>query len=306
MLNHTLYRLKYRYAKYLPLKVPVDVSLELSSKCNMFCSYCYHAEPKNLGFNRKFMPVEMAYKIITEAALSGVSSLKLNYRGEATLNPKFTPITSYARSFDFVELLLNSNFKIHPNRREDIFYGISKLDKVKISYDSFLSDVFEKQRSGGDHLLTSENIDLFYNYPNRKTEIVIQAVRTDLNKNEDLEYEIKKRWPHATASIRDLVGGRNNKTKDLKRDFNKRQSCIQAHARLIFTSEGNALPCCPDIKETLVLGNINEKSLKDIFNSYSAKILRENLKDGDAFKHPTCMNCPSHESFKGYKHPWKS
>jgi hypothetical protein len=36
-LNHFKYRFKYRYGKHLPLIKPVDVSLELSSFCNMSC-----------------------------------------------------------------------------------------------------------------------------------------------------------------------------------------------------------------------------------------------------------------------------
>ena len=34
------YRLKYHYGKLLRLRTPVDVSLELSSQCNMACGYC--------------------------------------------------------------------------------------------------------------------------------------------------------------------------------------------------------------------------------------------------------------------------
>jgi len=63
--NHFIYRLKYRYGKYLPLSVPVDVSLELSSACNMACAYCYHSDKENLPFRQAFMAKETAFKIVT-------------------------------------------------------------------------------------------------------------------------------------------------------------------------------------------------------------------------------------------------
>src|SRR3990167_7921891 len=38
--NFWKYRFKYLFGQYLPLSAPVDISLELSSLCNMHCSYC--------------------------------------------------------------------------------------------------------------------------------------------------------------------------------------------------------------------------------------------------------------------------
>ena len=134
---------------------------------------------------------------------------------------------------------------------------------------------------------------------------MIQAVRTQRNKDEDFEGEIKKRWPSASLSVRDVVEGRLN--KDIgeilvkKRDADNRQSCLQAHVRLIFDTLGRASPCCPDIKNELVVGNIHEQSLFDIFNSQYAKTLRAELKSGKAFEKDPCKNCSSHETFKGFK-----
>lgn len=312
------YRLKYRYGQYLPLKVPVDISLELASSCNMSCSYCYHADKKHLPFTQGLMDKDMALDILKEAADLGVNSLKFNYRGEGTLNPYYTLITTYAKGMakgsTFIDRLANSNFKILPRFRDDRFIGLSNLTKVKVSYDSFRKDVFEHQRSGGHHDLTTENIDLFYNHPARiksETQLVIQAVRTKLNKDEDIAGQAKKRWPEAEISIRDMVAGRVEKDvsefEDKSRDFENRQACKQAFVRIIFTHEGKALPCCPSIKEDLVIGDFRNESVRAIFNGRQADQLRERLKNKQAFEmYDACKNCSSFESFKGYSAPWGS
>lgn len=316
-LNYNLYRAKYHYGQWLPLKKPVDISLELASACNMRCEYCYHSDQKNLPFKKGFMDKAIAKNIISEAAQLGVHSLKFNYRGEGTLNPHYREITEFAKQFasggTFIDRLANSNFKIPPRVREDKFHGLAALTKVKVSYDSFIKDVFETQRAGGDHDLTTENIDLFYNHPARiksETELVIQAVRTNQNKDEDIYHNTKKRWPEAEVSIRDMVAGRVDKDvsefENKKRDYTERQPCKQAFVRIIFTHEGKALPCCPAIKEDLVIGDAYESSVKEIFNGAKAKELREGLKSGVAFKFDPCKNCSSFETFKGYKAPWKS
>ncbi len=311
-LNYFKYRFEYRFGEMLKLERPVDVSLELASACNQACVYCYHADPKNLPFERKVMEFNLARIIIEQAWACGVPALKFNYRGEATLNPAFREITKHVMVFAnnevFIDRILNSNFKFQTNR-EDIFEGLMTMTKVKISFDSFRKDIFEKQRAGGILELALANVDKFYNMPKRKTEIVIQAVRTQANKDEDLEGEIRRRWKHATPSIRDMVEGRVNKdlSDDKLRDRGPhRQSCLQAHVRLIFDASGNAQMCCPDIGSKLQLGNIKTHLMREMFNSIKAKQIRKSLKDGMAFMYEPCKSCPSFESYKGYKPGWKS
>lgn len=195
-LRNLTYRLKYRYAPYLNLDRPVDVSLELASACNQRCGYCYHADQKKLPFTKGIMDLKTAQLIIVDAASLGVNSLKMNFRGESTLNPSFFQITKFAKDHadksTFIDRVTNSNFKFKTDR-EDIFNGLCNQTKVKISFDSFIPDVMEKQRAGSIHSLAVQNIDYFYNHKNRKdTKIVIQAVRTTLNKDEDIFGESKR------------------------------------------------------------------------------------------------------------------
>lgn len=313
-LRYWAYRANYLAAPHLNHKRPIDVSLELASICNMSCSYCYH-NSKEVPFGKGFMGKELAHKLILECADLGVNSIKFNYRGEATLNPNYYEIVELAqrlaRGSTFIDRLTNSNFKIHPKKRDEVFKGLATLTKVKVSYDSFVKEVFEKQRTGGDHDLTTENIELFYNSKERiksETRLVIQAVRTSANKDEDIAGEAKRRWPDAEISIRDMVTGRID--KDLSnleyksRDPKQRKSCIQAHARLIIHHDGKVAPCCPAISNDLVFGNIQEypeNPIQNLFNSPQAKGLRKSLKDKTAFFKDPCKTCPSFESYKGYK-----
>ncbi len=316
-IRQNIYRLNYIHAPKLNHRLPIDVSLELASVCNMACTYCYHGDPKTLPFVKGYMDKDLAFKIILQSADLGVNSIKFNWKGEATLNPHYLDIVSLAKDFargsTFIDRITNSNFKIPPSKREQVFEGFTTLTKIKVSYDSFIKDVFEKQRAGGNHELTTENIDLFYNHPLRvktETELVIQAVRTNLNKDEDIEGKAKIRWPEAVVSIRDMVSGRT--TKDLSefqnraRDVENRQTCIQAHARLIFNHEGKAMVCCPDIAEKLCVGDARVNTVKEIFNSEKAVELRKSLLNKSAFSQDPCKNCPSFESYKGYVPPKES
>jgi len=312
-LQNFIYRFKYNYGRVLPLTIPVDVSLELASACNMACKYCYHSDKEGLPFTRALMPLDMAKTILRQSAEIGVNAIKLNWRGESTLNPHFSEIARYANDLahgsTFIDRLTNSNFKFS-TIDENIFKGLLFQTKVKVSYDSFDKEVFETQRAGGNHNITTANIDKFYNYPGRKTELVIQAVRTKLNKDEDLEGQCKKRWPQATLSIREVVEGRVN--KDLgslvnnHRDVSERRPCLQANVRLLFSSSGTVHPCCPDIRNEISYGSIQTHTVKQLFNSEIAKQLRKDLKSGKAFDKNPCLTCSSYESYKNFKSNWNS
>lgn len=304
---YTAYREKYLNAPNLALTVPVDVSLELSSFCNMACTYCYHGDKKSLPFKQNYMLPATIKLILNQAAEAGVHSVKFNWRGESTMNPFFAAATAHAKSLAsgsvFIDRLTNSNFKFETGR-DDIFLGLCSQTKVKVSYDSFRPEVFETQRKLGKHALTTANIDKFYNWPGRNNILVIQAVRTSLNADEDIEGQAKKRWPSALISIRDMVEGRVNRDltsiKHKERDYSERQSCIQAHARLIFDWNGEAVPCCPDISQKLKLGSIKDKTLVEIFNSQEAIRLRRELLSLKAFESSPCKDCSSFETFKSY------
>ena len=99
------------------------------------------------------------------------------------------------------------------------------------------------------------------------------------------------------------LGNLTNRT----RDVSNRQSCLQAHVRIIFNWEGKAFPCCPDIKEQHLLGDIRKETLYEIFNGKRAEMLREKLLAKSAFKDlDSCKNCSSFESYIGFKPVWGS
>lgn len=314
--NYFKYRWKYNNSPLLNLKVPVDLSIELASFCNLRCEICYHHKQDELPFVKGYMDFSLAKSLIEQGAELGVHSIKMNGRGESSLHPRFKDVTALAKSFakgsTYIDRLTNSNFKFTKNH-EDIFEGLSNQTKVKASFDSFIPAVLEKQRLGTkfDHIV--KNIDDFYNHPLRiksGTEIVIQSVRTLLNKDEDIAGEVKKRWPSAQVSIRDFVGGRVDKDisglENVKRDTNNRQECVQASARAIVHHDGKVAPCCPSYRGDLIIGDTNKDSLYSIFNSIIAKQLRQDLKTGKAFELDPCKTCSSHESYKGFKKVWNS
>lgn len=315
-IREKLYRFNYIYAPYLHHTKPIDVSIELMSSCDLSCLMCYHNDKKNLPFKQSKMETKLALMIIDQCADLGVNSFKPNHRGEATLHSDFELITSHAKHYanksTFIDRISNSNFNFK-TENESIFRGLANQTKVKISIDSFNKEILEKQRKGANYERVMANIEKFYNHPSRiksETKIVIQAVRTLLNKDEDIAGIAKKLWPEAEISIRDMVAGRVNKDlseiENRERDSSGRQTCIQSHARLVIHHDGKVAPCCPSIKGDLIIGDANKETIHDIWNSKAAKDLRKSLLNKKAFANEPCKSCSSFESYRGFKPTWNS
>ena len=86
---------------------PLQVDLEMSSKCNLRCPMCYTTTDEFLEkVPSKYLDIELYKKIIDEIA-GKVFAVRLSFRGEATLNKNFVEAIRYAknkgikRSLDF-------------------------------------------------------------------------------------------------------------------------------------------------------------------------------------------------------------
>lgn len=302
-LNYFIYRLRWKFAKYLKPRKPLCIDLELSSICNLKCSFCYHSDNK-IKFPKQFMNYNAATQIILEAARLKVPSLKFNFRGEPTLYPDLLRILTIAKYHSthntFIDRIINTNLQFDTDR-EDIFKALLTCTTIKISIDTLNESTYEKQRGSKDYLRVVQNLKKLYSMKTNQR-IVLCFVRTIYNAKEDFN-KIKDIYPDIEISVKDFVGGRNSRSKSPQ---GKRKVCTQAFTRLIITSNLDMQLCCPDITTSYVLGNYKNTLIQSAFNSKRANWLRMALWDGMAFEIQPCKNCSSYESHKGWKGNWKS
>ena len=65
---------------------------------------------------------------------------------------------------------------------------------------------------------------------------------------------------------------------------------------VVVTVNGNVLPCFEDFNETLVMGNLNQQSLLEIWNSERYTTFRDELRKGLRHRHGICSACNRRES----------
>lgn len=67
--------------------------------------------------------------------------------------------------------------------------------------------------------------------------------------------------------------------------------CFVPSSVMVITVNGNVLPCYEDYEELNVMGNLRERSLKEIWWSEKYRRFREDLKEKRRSLHPVCRTC---------------
>lgn len=67
--------------------------------------------------------------------------------------------------------------------------------------------------------------------------------------------------------------------------------CPEVWDKLSVNWDGSVSACCQDYDDLMIVGNILESNLKDIFNGMEELKYREILKDSDYDKLPLCKHC---------------
>ena len=60
---------------------------------------------------------------------------------------------------------------------------------------------------------------------------------------------------------------------------------------MVINSNGSVSACCPDWQEKLIIGNVNNQSLKEIWNSNILKELQIMHLEGNRKNNDICANC---------------
>lgn len=288
-IKYPLYRLKWHTAKFINYSAPPHLDIELSTKCNLNCEFCFRKEVK---FKKMNMPEEMMLDIYCQAKELGVKSFKLNWRGEGILNSNWGSMWD-GETF----LYLNTSLSMDLTNRE--IKEIAKyIDVLSVSIDSINAEGYDKIRRGGWFLKTWNNF-LLLDYCRewfKKSKIIINRRTSKLTIDTDNEFKEKFNGRHVKFNIKPAMP--RNKKNIYQVENKERKYCGQPSRRMVIDVEGNVWACCVAYKRQpeLYLGNINNDSLKNIWNSDKRKKLVSDLKHG--IYNNACLNCTSKDSYK--------
>ncbi len=293
---------KQPQCNYLPSRLWVEVT----NHCNLKCRLCPN---KDIPSKEKGYMDFNLFKRIADQIDKSINDIYLFHRGEPLLHPRLFEMVDYiktrgatVRIHTNATLLNNENIKKILN---------SKLDFISFSFDGYLKETYEKNRVNSNYAKTLSGIISFLEQKkklNQKTPYTVLQVM-----EYDEEYSLADFERQKKAFIKKFEGfpldrfitrkphnwgGLINTVKTTAKHY---VSCTFLWYALVILYNGNIVPCPQDFNSNLVLGNIEDISIKDAFNNQKIQRLRTRIAHKDITEISPCSSCDRlwRETFMG-------
>jgi len=279
---------------------PFSIAIEPTNRCNYKCIMCPQSSEKAGSIPRGFMSEETFDKIIDEVK-SYAFEVFIQLGGEPLLHPRLVEFIRKAKKAGLlVGLSTNASLLTNTVAREFIR---ENLDKLIITFTDKGKERYEKIWQGGEYSRVEENIKKFMRLKDRhkKPRVIFQVIKFfGEDKDLSLERDFFKRWNGlgvdsfspiwATYWTGDFTDEARCRYREAPRDKYYRP-CGAIWRGLVIHWDGNVSPCCNDLTREYILGNIETKSLKKIWNGEKMVRLREDLASGRYKEIKLCRSC---------------
>jgi radical SAM protein with 4Fe4S-binding SPASM domain len=282
--------------------VPVALMVEVSSACNFKCRYCPTTLDKNARAPGGVMPFEIFKALVDGVKASGkrIDVLGLTRMGEPLTNKRLPEMIRYAKAsggFGTVSMISNGTLLTPALSLELLDAG---LDLLQISIQGTSPEKY-KELCGIDIEFNSFVGNIAYFYANRqRCKLSLKVFREGLDGDEDgfkkifsnicdeysFEYIIPLKPEHASETyiMRDGIGRYGDRVVPV-------DACALPFFLFTVMRNGDVSPCCYSINESLIVGNVMDSSVIDIWHSEKMRALREMQLSKGRHNHKVCADC---------------
>lgn len=264
------------------LKLPSTIGIETSSLCNRACVFCPNATHKR---DDEFMPEEMFIKILNDLAAVGWAKNLHLYRYNEPMRDK--------RLLDLIALATAT-----------------------------LPGVCVMLNTNGDYFRSKDDIMRFFDKGGRHLQINIYSSDYDSEKAEEAatkRFNVIQGWVNELSETVGIMQGRSLYNYSKERRCNVvwkgelegfkgtmkltnrggilgtipeplRKGCTRPFRNMNINWQGDVLLCCQDYHGVVKFGNVMDKSVSELWNSYALNVYRVKLLGKDR-RIPVCDQC---------------
>ena len=238
---------------------PMNVDIEVSSVCNLKCDHCFR-QYMDIGEN-DLMPFDMYKQIVEECGAYGLFTLKFSMRGEPTCHPRLAEMVEYAKRKGIKEVWINTH---GGNITEKSAVALMKAqpDWITVSFDG-LGEMYESIRKPLKYEESLERLKILRVCRDKyspDTLLNVQTLWSAIKDNPGQYIDIMK-------SIVDRVAYNSDMNfQEIMLVPDDSFVCPRLWQRLAITSKGDFLKCPSDFQKEEVMGNISDKTVKQIWD----------------------------------------
>ncbi|MCZ2336820.1 MAG: SPASM domain-containing protein, partial [Chitinophagales bacterium] len=306
---YTSYQLTKLAKKPIQWGLPMTISFEPTTACNLRCPEC-PSGLRQFTRNTGNLKEDFFRKVIDELHKK-LLYLIFYFQGEPYINPKFLDMVKYATDKGIYTITsTNGHFLDDDRARKTIESG---LDRLIISVDGTTQEVYQSYRREGNLenvLQGARNVVKWKKKLNSKTpHIIFQFLVVKPNEHQIPDiYRLAKEIgvdevKLKTAQIYDYENGneliptidkysRYRKGKDGKFKIKNQllNHCWKLWHASVITWDGTVLPCCFDKDAKHRLGKLQNMSFAQVWNGHGYDAFRKSLLKGRD-QIDICKNC---------------
>ncbi len=252
---------------------PSKIMIQTTSFCNSDCIMCPYGETSKILTQGK-MEWKLFKKIILECKKNDVERILLYLMNEPLMDKEIVKKINYAKRKNpkaIVHIVSNGNLLNEKLSKKIIK---SKLDYIEFSVHGINKASYEETMKKLKFNKTIQNIEKFISmaqkYKKKKDYVHIKTLNIKnktKNKQKIIEFWKEKginniNYFEAPISRAGNIGWLKVKTKEEVKGCNS----IWRDEMIHILFNGNIILCCMDWKRENILGNIRNKSIKDIWN----------------------------------------
>ena len=281
---------------------PKVVLIDTISYCNLKCSMCVH---KDMNRKKGIMSWNIFARIINEIAeVDKAVRVWMVFFGEALLlkrrKPSIFDMVAYAKGKGLTDVVMNSNANLLD---ESASRGLitAGLDALYIGLDAFTPETYNRVRVGGNYEQTVQNVirlmDLKKTLHASKPDVFVQFVEMDINRQEKDDFIAFWNRQGAQVKIRPKVSWAGSvEAPNLILGNEDRWPCYWAMQTMSITDTGKVVTCAVDLDARHIAGDINQNSLRDVWNYGLKKLRRLHLEKRFEELPENCRNCRDWQS----------
>ncbi|MBU0777709.1 SPASM domain-containing protein [Patescibacteria group bacterium] len=297
-----------RLEEVIPLSTPMILFVDPSNVCNFKCTFCPTGDNtliKKTGRSNCIMNFNLYKKIIDNLKdfNKPLKVLRLYKEGEPLLNPHLSDMIKYAKDSGYVDYIdtTTNGYLLHFDKIKSIIdAGIDKInisvngmsDKqflkfsgIKVDFNKYvknITDLYEMKENCeivikivGDYLTNEEKTKFYDTFGNICDRIFIE--------------NLAPCWPN--FNVEDRLGITIKKgiyDQEITNDIN---ICPYIFYSIIINSDGSVSLCFLDWEHKLIIGNVQEQSLKEIWEGNNLFQHRINHLHGRRKENNICKQC---------------
>lgn len=290
----------------IPLETPYSVEIDICSKCNFACSFCFHSDARQVkesGIKFGLMEMPLFEKIIADLKRfpTPIKKIRLFEFGEPLLNRHLPDMIRHIWSqgvADYVEITTNGTLLNEALNLKLIEAGISRINismnalaeekyrrvsQYPVDLNrlrAMLKHLYDNRKQchlyiklADDGSLTREEEDRFYaDYGTLCDEIFVERLSPIWRDTE------------VNSQLGEQVGPYGQKMEYKK-------VCPLIFTRMVINSDGVVVACCVDWKRNYIIGDISRENAYDIWNGERLQALQLRHLRGEREEIALCRGC---------------